>query len=73
MKRCGELDGEIIFRYATAFAQVQQTLTDEKRAQPMALRTEMLGDMLYPEGDYLYSQPIAMPNIPNSDFLFVIP
>ena len=37
------------------------------------LRTEMLGDMLYPSGAYLYSQPIAMPEIPNNDFLFAVP
>ena len=36
----------------------------------MALRKQMLGDLRYPTGAYLYSQPIAMPEIPNTDFLF---
>jgi hypothetical protein len=36
----------------------------------MALRTEMLGDLMHPEGAYLYSQPVAMPEIPDTDFLF---
>jgi hypothetical protein len=30
----------------------------------------MLGDMMFPSGAYLYSQAIAMPEIPNTDFLF---
>jgi hypothetical protein len=71
MERYGELDGEIIYRYAVAFTQVDTSLTAEQRARLMALRTEILGgDMLYPSGAYLYSQPIAMPEIPNTDFLF---
>ena len=73
MERYGEMDGEIIYRYATAFAPVDQTLTAEQRAQLVALRTETLGDMLYPDGAYLYSQSIALPEIPNSDFLFAVP
>ena len=74
MERYGELDGEIIYRYANAFTQVNSSLTAEQQAQLMALRTDILGeDMLYPTGAYLYSQPIAMPEIPNSDFLFAAP
>jgi hypothetical protein len=71
MERYGELDGEISYRYATTFTQVNAGLTGDQRAKLMALRTEILGgDMLYPSGAYLYSQPIAMPEIPNTDFLF---
>ena len=70
MEEYGELDGAIVYNFAQNFAQVNQTLTAEQKAQLMALRTEMLGDMLYPSGAYLYSQPIAMPEIPNTDFLF---
>lgn len=73
MEDYGELDGEIVYRYATAFAQVDQALTAEQRAQLLALRAEMLGDMLVPPGAYLYSQPISMPEIPKSDFLFAVP
>jgi hypothetical protein len=70
MARYGELDGEIAYCYATAFTQVNSSLTAEQRAELVALRTEILGDMLVPSGAYLYSQPIAMPEIPNTDFLF---
>jgi Spy/CpxP family protein refolding chaperone len=66
----GALDGEIIYRYATAFAQVGQTLTAAQRTQISALRTQILGDLSLPAGAYLYAEPISMPTIPNSDFLF---
>jgi phosphatidylethanolamine-binding protein (PEBP) family uncharacterized protein len=70
MAHYGELDGEIIYNMAVHFADVAQTLTDEQTAQLMALREEMLGDLIYPSGAYLYSQAISMPEIPNTDFLF---
>jgi hypothetical protein len=71
MERYGELDGEIVYLYATAFAQVYQTLSPEQRASLMTIRTDLLGDLAFPTGAFLYSEPIAMPVIPNSDFLFV--
>ncbi len=71
MERYGELDGEIVYRYATAFAQVNQSLTPNQQAQLMLLRTDLLSDLAFPTGAYLYSQPIDMPSIPNTDFLFV--
>ena len=70
MDRYGELDGEIIYRYATAFAQVSSMLTNEQRAQLVAMRTDLLENLAYPTGAYLYSDPIPMPDIPSSDFLF---
>ncbi len=70
MEKYGELDGAIIYNFAVNFAQVNQALTADQQAQLMALRTEMLGDMSSPNGAYLYSQPITMPAIPNTDFLF---
>jgi hypothetical protein len=73
MARYGQLDGEISARYAAAFAQVAQSLTSDQRTQLVNLRTNLLGDLAYPSGAYLYSQPIAMPVIPNSDFLFLVP
>jgi hypothetical protein len=33
-------------------------------------RPYLLGNMSHPSGAYLYSQPIDMPEIPNTDFLF---
>ena len=73
MEYYGELDGEIIYRYATAFVQVSQSLSEEQLALLLAMRTDLLGDLAFPSGAYLYSEPIAMPEIPNSDFLFAIP
>jgi Spy/CpxP family protein refolding chaperone len=70
MERYGELDGEIIYQYATAFAQVNQSLTPDQQAQLMLLRTDLLDELAFPTGAYLYSQPIDMPSIPNTDFLF---
>jgi len=70
MEKYGELDGAIVYNFAVNFTQVNQTLTAEQQATLMALRTELLGEMSYPTGAYLYSQPTAMPEIPNTDFLF---
>lgn len=70
MEKYGELDGAIVYNFAVNFAQVNQTLTSEQKAQLMALRSDLLGEMNHPSGAYLYSQPIAMPDISNTDFLF---
>ncbi len=70
MERYGELDSEISYLYATAFAQVGQSLTEAQRAELAALRMEILGDQAFPDGAYLYASPIAIPEIPNTDFLF---
>jgi hypothetical protein len=66
----GKLDGEIAVRYATAFAQVNQTLTDAQRVELSTLRTQILGDLAFPSSAYLYAEPIPIPEIPNTDFLF---
>ncbi|MCP4360946.1 MAG: hypothetical protein GY796_23305, partial [Chloroflexi bacterium] len=70
MEQYGELDGAIVYNYIVNFVQVNQTLTSEQKAQLMGFREEMLGDMMYPSGAYLYSQPISMPEVVNTDFLF---
>ena len=64
----GEYDGEIIYLYATCFSEVYQSLSEDQKAQILAL-----GDGLGyvdPVGAFLYSEPIAMPEISNTDFLF---
>ncbi len=67
----GELDGQIVYSYATHFAQVGQSLGANQQAALQALRLQLLGqELLYPSGAYLYSAPIAMPAITNTDFLF---
>ncbi len=73
MREYGELDGEIIYRYATAFAEVNQTLTTEQQTALMTLRTDLLDELSFPDGAYLYADPIAIPDIPNTDFLFAVP
>jgi hypothetical protein len=66
-RKYGELDGAISFYYATRFAEVNRTLTAEQRQKLIKLRN--LDD--YPcTGAYLYSRPINMPEIENTDFLF---
>ena len=73
MEAYGELDGEIVYRYATAFAAVYQSLSAEQQTALMTMRTDLLGSLSFPSGAYLYAQPIDMPSIPNSDFLFNVP
>jgi hypothetical protein len=70
MSHYGELDGEIIYNMAVHFTQVSQSLTSDQKAQIVAMRAQLLDDLSHPTGAYLYSQPIAMPSIPSSDFLF---
>jgi hypothetical protein len=70
MQHYGELDGEIIYQYAVNFTAVNQSLTGEQKTQLEAMRTELLGELSHPTGAFLYSEPIVMPEIPSSDFLF---
>lgn len=70
MAQYGAYDGEIIYNIAVNFAAVKNSLTPAQQAELDALRTELLGDVSHPNGAYLYSQAISMPEIPNSDFLF---
>jgi hypothetical protein len=70
MEQYGALDGEIITRYATAFTQVDETLTAGQRTTLNGLRIDILGDLAHPSGAYLYAEPIPMPDIPDTDFLF---
>jgi Raf kinase inhibitor-like YbhB/YbcL family protein len=67
-RRYGELDGEISFCYATAFAQVSKTLTPEQKAALLKLRN--LDAKFTCKGAYVYSRAIETPEVPNSDFLF---
>jgi hypothetical protein len=70
MARYGELDGEIICSYAAAFAEVQRTLTAPQQSRLTQMRSDLLGSLSLPAAAYLYSEPIAMPTIENTDFLF---
>ena len=66
-KRYGELDGEMSYLYATAFAEVGKTLTDAQKTALSALRKSNASDA---KGPFLYSDPIQNPSIPDTDFLF---
>ena len=70
MEKYGAYDGEIIYNMAVNFSQLNASLTADEKAQLTAMRQELLGDLAHPTGAYLYSQPIGMPQTPNSDFLF---
>lgn len=63
----GALDGELSSRYATAFAEVARTLTDAQRRELVRLRN-LEGDVV--TGAYLYSDPIATPDVPATDAWF---
>jgi len=66
--RYGELDGELSYYYATNFAQVYQSLTAEQKAEVISLANNL--GYINPSGAFLYSQPIEMPEIINTDFMF---
>lgn len=66
IKRYGELDGQISALYAIRFSEVNKTLTDTQRAALVKLRNL---DVV-PKGAYRFSTPVAMPEIPNTDFMF---
>lgn len=67
-RRYGELDGAISYLYATHFAEVAKTLTAAQKKTLLKLRN--LDSKYTCKGAYLYSQAIALPPIPNTDFLF---
>ena len=64
----GEFDGELIYYYGTYFAKIYHSLTDDQKEKI----TDLGNDLGYvePTGAFLYSEPIAMPEIDNTDFLF---
>jgi hypothetical protein len=66
--RYGELDGEIVYHYATGMANVAHSLSSTQRARLSSL-ADSLG-YLHPAGGFLYAQPIPMPTIRDTDFLF---
>ncbi len=64
----GELDGAIVYNFATHFTAVGQGLSVDQTTQVTAIREEW--NTISCTGAYLYSQPVAMPSIINTDFLF---
>ena len=70
MEKYGQYDGEIIYNMAVNFNKVYQSLTSAQKTTLLSMRKDLLGDLMYPKGAYLYSEAISMPQIPNTDFLF---
>ncbi|MFN8256753.1 MAG: hypothetical protein U0W24_13745 [Bacteroidales bacterium] len=64
----GNYDGELIYYYATYFSQIYQSLSTEQKALIIALGNDL--GYIDPTGAFLYSAPVAMPTIENTDFLF---
>jgi Spy/CpxP family protein refolding chaperone len=70
-RRYGELDGEMSWLYATAFAKVNHTLTDAQRASLMKLRNL---DGYKSAEAYLYSRPLTGKlDLPDTDHFFIAP
>jgi len=67
-QRYGELDGEISYYYATTFTQVYNSLSAEQKTKLTALASQL--GYISPSGGFRYSQPVAMPEISNTDFMF---
>ena len=66
-RRYGELDGKLSYLYATAFAKVGQTLSAQQKQTLQSMRKV---DPSEPKGPFLYSSPISMPSIGNTDQFF---
>ena len=67
-ERYGELDGELSYYYATTFTQIYNSLSAEQKTQLLKLADDL--GYLDPEGGFLYSEPIQMPEIGNTDSMF---
>lgn len=64
----GMLDGEIILLYATHFSEVFKSMNQSQKDQLDKLAATL--GFIEPEGGFLYSEPIAMPEIENTDHFF---
>lgn len=64
----GRDDGEIIYLYATHFAQTYQSMSVSQKEQLETLAGEL--GYIDPSGAFLYSEPVAMPEIENTDHFF---
>ncbi|RPJ08148.1 MAG: hypothetical protein EHM28_05110 [Spirochaetaceae bacterium] len=64
--RYGELDGALSYLYATRFAAVYKTLTQTQKDALVKLRNQNV----FPEGVYLYADPVKTPAEPDTSILF---
>lgn len=66
--RYGALDGALSYSYAKRFADVAHALTVTQRAAVDSLAKQL--DYTAPAGGFLYSQPIPMPTVGDTDHFF---
>jgi len=66
IKEYGYLDGEMSYMYANAFANIKKTLSEDQLSKFYALRNLDI----YPDGAFMFSAPIDMPVIPDSNLLY---
>jgi hypothetical protein len=64
----GIYDGEIIYEYATTFSQVYKSMDITQKNQLLTLANDL--GYIDPSGAFIYSDPISMPLVENTDFLF---
>lgn len=70
-RRYGELDGELAYLYATAFARINKTLTPTQRSTLKRLRNE---SQYVAAPAYLYSEPLhQLPQVSDAASLFYAP
>jgi hypothetical protein len=69
-RRYGELDGNLSYLYANAFAKVGQSLSSAQKQALARLRHDNPED---PKGPFLYSTPIQIPSVAPTDKLFSPP
>ena len=65
IKRYGELDAEMSYYEANSFSLIFKTLTDSQKQKLIKIRNQST----VPEGAYVYSDPIEMPENINAGFL----
>jgi len=63
----GARDGEMSYLYATTFAQVSRMLSVPQNEMLAKMRTSNPND---PKGPFLYSTPLNMPKVANTDYFF---
>ncbi len=62
----GYLDGEMSYMYADAFAKIKDTLSQDQLDSMYELRNLDI----YPDGAFMYSEPIDMPDVDDGELLF---
>ncbi len=67
-ERYGALDGMLAYWYTTHFTAAARSLTDAQRSLVLGLAGQLGYE--HPKGAFLYSQPIVMPTIANTDGFF---